>query len=470
MENGTRSADEITALREAELITNICVIGSGYVGTVVAASLALIGHNVTAVETDRDKLDSLRRGRAPFFEPGLDEVIAGQIASDRLTFTDDLAKGVSGSEIMFLCVGTPEGPDGRPDMAALEHVADEIGRVADADRVLVTKSTVPVGSNAWVRTRVEEHLAARGLDVNIGIVANPEFLRVGSALRDYLHPDRIVLGSDDADDLEALLGVYQPIIEQEFPHGDPTGIDGSPPGLIATTLATAETIKYAANSFLATKISFINEIAQISDRVGADVDVVARALGMDDRISPRFLRAGLGWGGSCFGKDLATLTTTALEYGYEPSLLRAVSTANEYQRGEVIRKLQRHLGSLRGQRVAVFGLAFKPDTDDIRDAPAIHIARRLVELGATVSAHDPVVHALPHLPAVKVADDPFTAADRADAVVVITEWDLYRSLDFDRLADAMGGRLVIDGRNCLDAGLVEKSGLNYEGIGRAGRT
>lgn len=454
---------------EVALSHQICVIGSGYVGTVVAASLALVGHEVTAVEADRDKLAVLRDGRAPFFEPGLDAVLADQAERGNLRFTDDLSVGVRDSQVMFLCVGTPEAQDGRPDMAALELVADEIGRVIRSDRVLVTKSTVPVGSNAWVRTRVEEQVAARGLDVEIGIVANPEFLRVGSALRDYLHPDRIVLGSDDPRHLQTLVDVYRPIIDQQFPFGDPTGLPAGTPGLITTSLATAETIKYAANSFLAAKISFINEIAQISDRVGADVEVVAEALGMDDRISPRFLRAGLGWGGSCFGKDLSALTATALEHGYEPSLLRAVSTANEYQRGEVIRKLQRHLGSLRGKRVALLGLSFKPDTDDIRDAPAIHIGRRLIELGASVTAHDPVVRSLPRLPAVKVADDPFTAADRADAVVVVTEWKEFSSLDFGRLAETMGGRLVIDGRNCLDPESVEAAGLRYEGIGRTGR-
>ena len=425
---------------------------------------------MTAVEADGDKLQVLRSGRAPFFEPGLDAVIADQMERGNLRFTDDLAAGVADAEIMFLCVGTPEAPDGRPDMAALEAVADAIGRVIDADKILVTKSTVPVGSNAWVRTRVEEQVAARGLDVSIGIVANPEFLRVGSALADYLHPDRVVLGSDDAGHLDVLTEVYRPILDQDFPMGDPTGKPNATPGLITTSLATAETIKYAANSFLAAKISFINEIAQISDRVGADIDVVAKALGMDERISPRFLRAGLGWGGSCFGKDLSALTSTALEHGYEPSLLRAVSTANEYQRGEVIRKLQRHLGSLRGKRIALLGLAFKPDTDDTRDAPAIHIARRLIELGASVTAHDPVVQSLPQVPGAKVADDAYTAATRADAVAIVTEWEEYGRLDLERMARDMAGTLVIDGRNCLDPAAVRAAGLDYEGIGRAGHT
>lgn len=455
---------------EVVLGHNICVIGSGYVGTVVAASLALVGHDVTAVEVDADKLAALREGRAPFFEPGLDALLGTQMGAGRLSFTNDMAEGVSGSQVLFLCVGTPESIDSRPDMAALETVADAIGNVIDGDRILVTKSTVPVGSNSWVRTRVEEIVAARGLDFEIGTVANPEFLRVGSALLDYLHPDRIVLGSDNPDHLETLVDVYRPIIDQDFPLGDPTSGTRASPGLITTSLATAETIKYAANSFLATKISFINEIAQISDRVGADIDVVAKALGMDDRISARFLRAGLGWGGSCFGKDLSALTATALEYGYEPSLLRAVSTANEYQRGEVIRKLQRQLGSLRGQRIALLGLSFKPDTDDTRDAPAIHIARRLVELGASVTAHDPVVKSLPRLPAVKVTDNPYAAADRSDAVVIVTEWQEYRDLDFSRLAGLMAGRLVLDGRNCLSPDSVTSAGLRYEGIGRAGHS
>ncbi len=447
---------------------NITVIGSGYVGTVVAGSMALIGHDVVAVESDPEKLATLSNGTAPFHEPGLDRVLADQLSTNRLRFTDNTADGVDHGEVLFLCVGTPESADGRPDMTALEAVADSIGNVIHKDRILVTKSTVPVGSNAWVRTRVEKTAASRNLRVRLGSVANPEFLRVGSALSDYLHPDRIVLGSDTQDDLDVLIDVYRPIIEQTIPAREFVRGASSLPGLITTSLATAETIKYAANSFLATKISFINEIAQISDRVGADIDVVARALGMDTRISPQFLRAGLGWGGSCFGKDLAALTATALEHGYDPSLLRAVSTANEYQRGEVIRKLQRHLSALRGRRVALLGLSFKPNTDDIRDAPAIHIAKQLLALGAVVTAHDPVVHSLPNLPSVIVTKDVFTATDRADAAVIITEWQDYKSLDFERVAASMAGTLVVDGRNCLDPDAVGKAGLRYEGIGRAG--
>ena len=316
---------------------------------------------------------------------------------------------------------------------------------------------------------IEDGIANRRLDgVDVSIVSCPEFLRVGTAIDDFLFPDRVVIGSDREDAIDIVTELYRPILDQQVPKGLGSGPQSSRPRLVTSTLGTAELIKYASNSFLAMKISFINELAQICDRVGADVTQVAEAMGMDHRISPLYLNAGLGWGGSCFGKDLTALATTAREHGFEPTLLQAIGTVNDYQRLEVVRKLQTHLGALRGKRIALLGLAFKPGTDDTRDSPAAGIARKLQQLGAVVSAHDPVVVDLPGAAGVRLAADHLAAIDRADAVVLVTEWPEYRTMNFDEVAAAMTGTLVIDGRNALDRDAVTAAGLEYEGIGRRG--
>jgi nucleotide sugar dehydrogenase len=447
----------------------IAVIGSGYVGTVVAACFAALGHDVIGIESDGSKLELLRNGHLPFHERGLPDLLAEQVATGRLTFSDDLADAVDRCDVAFVSVGTPAGPDGHPDLTALESVARTIGATASEPIIIVTKSTVPVGTNLWLRSVIEDGLAGRDLaGVEVSIVSCPEFLRVGTAIDDFLYPDRVVIGSDDPRAIETVVELYRPILDRALPEGLGSGPKPTPPHLVTSSLGTAELIKYASNSFLAMKISFINELAQICDRVGADVTQVAAAMGMDHRISPLYLNAGLGWGGSCFGKDLTALATTAREHGFEPTLLQAISTVNDFQRLEVVRKLQTHLGALRGKRISLLGLSFKPGTDDTRDSPALGIAKKLQQLGAVVTAHDPVVVELPAATGVRIVPDPLTALDRADAVVLVTEWPEYRALDLDRVAGAMHGTLVIDGRNALDREAVLAAGLEYEGIGRRG--
>ena len=433
----------------------VSVVGSGYVGTVVAACLASLGREVVAVEVSSAKLLSLRAGRVPFHEAGLEQLVSSGLESGSLRFTEHAGDALASSDVVFLCVETPGRLDGAPDMSSVEQAARAIATETDGHHVVVTKSTVPIGSGRWLQNMMED--AGRSLRV----VSNPEFLREGSAVSDFLHPDRVVLGSDDPDALDIVEEVYRPLLDQSFLPGG----HGSPRPLIRTDLSTAETVKYAANAFLATKISFINEIAQICDLVGADVNEVASALGLDNRIGSHFLEAGIGWGGSCFGKDLAALTATAEDLGYQPELLRAVVAVNARQRDGVVERLKRHMRGLRGRRVALLGLAFKPGTDDLRDAPALGVAARLLLSGAMVSAYDPLVKQT-DLPALRVAGSPYEAADRADAVLLVTDWPEFLDLDFVRLRDAMRGDLLLDARNILNPRAVTDAGLRYEGIGR----
>lgn len=444
------------------LHSSITVVGSGYVGTVVAACMATLGHEVIGVEIDQAKLDLLKAGKAPFFEPGLDQRLGDAVDSGRLTFTDDYEHAMDESEIVFLCVDTPPGENGHPDTASVSAAARAIGRAMYKPHVLVTKSTVPVGSGNWLATTVENELPD-GVDPNvISVVSNPEFLREGSALKDFMYPDRVVLGGDDAQAIQLVSEAYQPILDQSFPGGDKT----HRPVLVRTDRSTAETIKYAANAFLATKISFINEIAEICEWVGADVGEVAYALGLDKRISPEFLNAGVGWGGSCFAKDLEALAATARSHGQEPLILDAAIKVNQHQRHRLVRKLQQHLRPLRGSRIALLGLSFKPNTDDIRDAPAITIAQSLQDKGAIVRGYDPLVKSIPELPWLQISNDPYSALDRADALVLVTEWDELTKLDFHEVSSRMRGNVVFDGRNCFAPEAVRRAGLVYEGIGR----
>ena len=445
------------------MMLKIAVVGNGYVGTAVAACLARVGHQVVGLETDDAKLAQLRRGRAPFFEAGLDDLLAQGVRSGYLRFTADAVEAVGDSDVVFLCVGTPPGPDGRPDMTAILAAATAVGGAMRRHHVVVTKSTVPIGSGRWLASIVEDALAASGAAASsFSVVSNPEFLRQGSAIADFLHPDRVVIGSDDPSALDVVARVYAPILDQAFPGGN-----GYRPPLVRTDLATAETIKYASNAFLATKISFINELANICERVGADVTDVVTAMGLDPRIGSRHLDPGVGWGGSCFGKDLAALVATAEEYGYETSILKSAIAVNARQRSRVVEKLQAHLKSLRGRRIGILGLAFKPGTDDLRDAPAVDIVARLLASGALVWAHDPVVKHLPGLDGARLVDAPEAVAERADAVVLLTEWPEYLGLDLRSLRDHMRGDLLIDGRNLFDPRTVGEAGLVYEGIGRS---
>jgi UDPglucose 6-dehydrogenase len=439
----------------------IAVVGTGYVGTVVAGCFAELGHRVVGLEVDRGKLTVLRGGNAPFFEAGLDELLARGVASGRLRFTDDARDALAGADVVFLCVGTPPLPDGRPDLTAVQSAAAVVARSLSGPIVLVTKSTVPIGSGRWLMSVVEDAVVAEDEPHPVSVVSNPEFLRQGSAINDFLHPERIVIGGDDEEALDVVADLYEPIVEQRFVGGH-----SSRPPLIRTGLATAETIKYAANAFLATKISFSNELANICAGLGADITDVATALGLDSRIGPRFLDAGVGWGGSCFGKDLSALVAIAGDHGYDAELLRASIKVNARQRDRVVDKLQVHLKTMLGRRIGVLGLAFKPGTDDLRDAPAVDIIEKLVARGCVVTAHDPIVKRLPSLPVVKLVDDPVAVADRADAVILITDWPEYVALDLARLRSRMRGDLLLDGRSVFSVASADAAGLTYESMGR----
>ncbi len=447
--------------------TRVAVIGSGYVGTVVAACLAHVGHDVIGVEADGEKLVALRAGAAPFHEPGLDDLLAANLQNGRLRFTDDFGAAMDDSDVVFICVGTPTGHDGLPDMTAMISVARALAGHLGHHHVLVTKSTVPIGSGRWLASMIEDTLDAnhRG-EAHFAVVSNPEFLREGSAVQDFLHPDRVVLGSDDPAALDAITELYRPILDQEVP-GARHRLGPIP--LVTTDLVTAEMTKYASNAFLATKVSFANEIARLCEHVGADVTEVTAGMGLDSRIGGQFLDAGLGWGGSCFGKDLQALISTAAEYGYQARLLQASVAVNEDQRHLVVDQLLRHLKTLRGARVALLGLSFKPGTDDLRDSPAIAVARRLVSRGAFVNAYDPVVRAVPDVPEIRVAADSYQAVWGADAVVLATEWPEFLTLDLARLRAATRGDLFFDGRNNFDPDALARAGFRYVGIGRAAK-
>ena len=441
----------------------VAVVGSGYVGTVVAACLAHVGHDVVGLEIDDDKRAVLERGNAPFHEPGLDVLLRSGLDSRHLRFTGDVADATTGADIIFFCVGTPSDTDGRADMRYVESAARSIALALDGPKALVTKSTVPIGSGHWLESLVEEALAERRDEqVPFAVASNPEFLRQGSAVDDYLHPDRVVLGSDDARAVDLLRELYEPILTQRFPGGDRR----KPPALVCTGLTTAETVKYVSNAFLALKVSFANEIANVCESVGADVTEVMHAIGLDARIGRPFLDAGIGWGGSCFGKDISELIAVSEEHGHDARLLRAALDVNHAQRGLVVRKLRRRLCGLRGKRIGLLGLAFKSNTDDLRDAPSIDIARWLVEAGATVRAHDPVVRTVPDVPAMRVVGDAYSVAERADAVVLVTDWPEYNELELDVVRDRMRGRLFVDGRGVFDPDKVIAAGLLHEGIGR----
>ena len=437
----------------------IAVIGSGYVGTVVAACFAYLGHDVVGLEIDQDKLAALSGGAAPFYEPGLDDLLAKGISADRLRFTDSYPDAMESSEIVFICVGTPPRPDGSADMSHIEASAHSMASNSRQHHVLVNKSTVPIGTARWLASMLEREA---GVDL-FSVVSNPEFLREGKAVHDFLHPDRVIIGSDDDLGLDLLAEVYRPILEQSLPGA--TGPRHSVP-LVRTTPSTAEMAKYASNAFLATKVSFINEIARLCEFVGADVTEVAEAMGLDPRIGGQFLQAGLGWGGSCFGKDVAALTSTARNHSYNTRILEAAVAVNSDQREFVVDHLRKQLGQLNGARVGVLGLAFKAGTNDLRDSPAVEVCRRLLDAGASVVAHDPLVDSVPQLPGLRVAPDIYEAVAGADAVVVATGWPQFLDLDFDRLKLAMHGSLFFDGRNTFDIAKVTSAGFHYVGVGR----
>src|ERR1700676_2676864 len=373
---------------------NVSIIGTGYVGLTTGACLAFLGHKVTCIDSDEKKIALLQAGKTPIYEPFLTELL--EEARPNLQFCRDYAAAIPNADVIFIAVGTPPSPDGSPDLRYLSQAARGIGQYYDGDYVVVVnKSTVPIGSGNWVGSLVRESFEqhrSRKTDGQFSVASNPEFLREGTALHDSLYPDRVVIGSDDARSLEMLYTLYRPILDQTFAPPTylprPEGLGAVP--LISTELASAELIKYAANAFLALKISYINEIGQLAEKVGADIAQVARGIGLDARIGTRFLQAGIGWGGSCFGKDTAALISTASEYGLEMSIVKAARQVNQHQRERVVEKLLGELKLLKGRTVGLLGLAFKPHTDDLREAPALDVARHLLERGARVKVHDPV--------------------------------------------------------------------------------
>jgi UDPglucose 6-dehydrogenase len=423
-------------------MSRLAVFGAGYAGLVTGAGFAELGHSVVVRDIDANRVETLRAGRAPFFEPGLDELLERN--RERLTFTLDAADALEGAEFVFVCVGTPATYAGDADLSAVWTVIDELGSVGE-ETVLVMKSTVPVGTGEKVRAGLD----ARGLE-HVGYVSCPEFLAEGTAVRDFLAPDRVVIGAfvdRDGDAVEAL-------------H---TGLDAP---VVRTDVASAEMIKLAANAFLGTRISFINEIANVCELVGADVEQVAMGMGLDSRIGSRYLRAGIGFGGSCFPKDISFLKLLAGNSGYHFQLLNAVIEVNELQKRRLVSKLQKHLGALAGKSIALLGLSFKPNTDDLREAPSIVLASRLLAEGADVRAWDPVVDGSSVLKGITVCESALDAVRGADAAVIVTEWDELRDLARPEIRDAMRNPLIVDGRNLLDPAETAKAGFGYEGMGR----
>ncbi len=430
----------------------IAMIGTGYVGLVSGACFADFGHDVTCVDKDESKIAGLHAGKMPIWEPGLDGLVESNVARGRLMFTTDLAAGVKEAQAVFIAVGTPaRRGDGHADLSYVYAAVRELARHIQPGTVVVTKSTVPVGTG----DEIERILGEEGV-TGVSVASNPEFLREGAAIADFKHPDRIVVGASDERAAEALKEIYRPLFLNRAP-------------ILVTARRTAELIKYAANAFLAVKISFINEIADLCEAVDADVQDVARGIGLDNRIGAKFLHAGPGYGGSCFPKDTLALLQTAQQAGVEQQIVTATVKVNDERKSAMASRVARALGGkLEGKTIALLGLAFKPNTDDMRDAPSIPLVAGLLDKGATVAAFDPVAReqAEKVITGIRFADDAYSAVEGADAVVIVTEWDEFRALDLNRLAERMNGSVLIDLRNVYEAHEAERAGLNYIGIGR----
>jgi len=433
----------------------IAMVGSGYVGLVSGACFADFGHNVVCIDKDQSKIDRLHDGIMPIYEPGLDALVGGNVKAGRLSFTTDLAEGIRGASAIFIAVGTPSRRgDGHADLSFVHAVAREVGENLSNDAVIVTKSTVPVGTG----DEVERILADSGTPHRVAVVSNPEFLREGAAIGDFKRPDRIVIGAEDEFGREVMRQVYRPLFLNESP-------------ILFTSRRSAEIIKYAANAFLATKITFINEIADLCEKVGGDVQDVARGIGLDGRIGKKFLHAGPGYGGSCFPKDTLALLKTAEDYESPLRIVEAVSKVNDSRKRAMGRKVIEALGGAdeaRGKRVAMLGLTFKPNTDDMRDSPAIAIAQTLDDAGVSVAAFDPegMELARPLMPEVEMVGDPYTAIEGADAVVIVTEWDAFRALDLDRVKALAKAPVLVDLRNIYKPHEMREAGFDYASIGR----
>ncbi len=431
---------------------HIAVIGTGYVGLVTGACFAEFGVDVTCVDVDTAKVNRLSHGEIPIYEPGLDIIVEKNVEAGRLRFTTDIRKAVEGALVVFLAVGTPPKADGSPDMSFYQQAAKDVAEAMADYKVLVTKSTVPVGTGRWLREFVTQNLKQ---PTEFGVASNPEFLREGAAIQDFMRPDRVVIGSNEERAIEVMKDLYRPLYLIETP-------------IVITSLEAAELIKYAANAFLATKITFINEIANLCDAIGCDVHDVARGMGMDNRIGRKFLHPGPGYGGSCFPKDTRALTTVADHFGVETRIVDAVIEANERQRDAMIPKIEKLAGDLAGKQVGVLGLSFKPETDDMRESPAIAIVNELVKQGASVKAFDPVAmdEARKLLPNIDYAGDEYDAIAGADVLVIITEWNQFRALDMTRVKSLLKSPKIADLRNVYEPNDMRELGFEYVGVGR----
>jgi len=431
---------------------NICVVGTGYVGLVTGACLADFGMNVLCVDKDDAKIAALEKGRIPIYEPGLEEIVAKNQRAGRLRFTTDLKSGIESALAIFIAVGTPPRPDGAPDLTFVRQVAEAIAEHMNGYKVVVTKSTVPTGTGRMI----EQILRANDGDREFSVVSNPEFLREGSAIADFLRPDRIVIGASDARAVEVMKEVYGPLYLAETPF-------------VITDVASAELIKYASNGFLAVKISFINEIARLCELMGADVHDVSKGMGLDRRIGSRFLLPGPGFGGSCFPKETAAAVDLAKQHGYRFRIIESAICVNAETKARMIEKIAAAAGPLAGRSVAVLGLSFKPETDDIRESPALAVIADLVAAGASVRAFDPAAmeNARAIFPDLYYATDAYDCATGADVLVLATEWNEFRALDFDRLAKLMRSKTAVDLRNVYEPRELRAAGWSYTGIGRA---
>lgn len=434
-------------------MSKICVIGTGYVGLVTGTCFADLGNDVTCLDIDPERIDKLHQGIMPIFEPGLEEVVAQNVKAGRLHFTTDYPEALDGAQFAFIAVGTPSGVDGEADLQYVRQAAEQVADLVKDSIIVVNKSTVPVGTGDWVADIINKR--RNGKPLKFSVVSNPEFLREGSAINDFMMPDRVVLGSMDRSAAEALAKLYAPLRCT----------------VLITDLRTAEMIKYASNAFLATKISFINEMANICEELGADVIQVAQGMGLDKRVGPAFLDAGLGWGGSCFPKDVKALAHMAVLHGTHPQLLQAVMDINRNQRRKVIVKLRKILGTLNDKTIGVLGLSFKPNTDDIRESPPLEVIHLLENEGAHVKAYDPQAMELVAKvdKRIELCDNPYKAAEGADAIVLATMWNEFKQLDFARIHSLMKTPVLVDGRNLYDPDTMKALGFDYHGVGRGSK-
>ncbi len=442
---------------------NISIVGTGYVGLVTGACFADVGNQVLCVDKDQSKIDTLLAGEIPIFEPGLERLVKANVDQQRLHFTTDIKQAVTHADVLFIAVGTPPDEDGSADLSHVLAVASSIGQCLESPRVVVTKSTVPVGTAAKVRQAIQTELDSRGVEIEFSVASNPEFLKEGAAIQDFMKPDRVVVGADDERAVSLMRNLYAPFNRNHE-------------RLIVMDIASAELTKYAANAMLATKISFMNELSNIAERLDADIELVRQGIGSDPRIGYHFIYPGCGYGGSCFPKDVQALHRTAGHNDYDAKILAAVEAVNIEQKSVLLHKVVKRFGEdLSGLTFAVWGLSFKPNTDDMREAPSVVIINGLIDRGAKVVAHDPIAideaqHLFADNASITLVDDPYLATQGADALLIVTEWKVFRSPDFDRLKQQLKQPVVFDGRNIYEPEQMANEGFDYFGIGRSNQS